>query len=86
MTVSDIRILKNKCQHFGLFEQINRTKMKVIIIHVTAFFVNVLFAIILNSRLMAFDLNYALNRGKENNLYDITIHESIFFQKGNRID
>lgn len=57
--------------------------MKVIIIHVIAFFVNVLFAISLTSRLLLLNSNYALSRGKGNNLYDITIHESIFLQKEN---
>lgn len=57
--------------------------MKVIIIHVIAFFVNVLFAITFTSRLLVFNSNYALNRGKGNNVYDITIHKSIFLQKEN---
>lgn len=57
--------------------------MKVIIIHVIVFFVNVLFAISLTSRILVFSSNYALNRGNWNYLYDITIHESIFLQKEN---
>lgn len=57
--------------------------MKVIIIHVIAFFVNVLFAITFTSRLLVFNSNYALNRGKGNYLCDIMIHKSIFLQKEN---
>lgn len=40
----------------------------------------------LTSRLLVFNSNHALNRGKGNNLYDITIHKSIFLQIENWID
>lgn len=55
--------------------------MGVIIKHVMAFFVNVLFVISLISWLLAINLNYALNLGKWNNLFKITIHESISLPK-----
>lgn len=81
MTVSEIRIerenriLKISASILWLFEQVNHTKIEVIIKHAIAFFVNLI------SSLLAFNSNYALNWGKGNNIYNITIHESISLQK-----
>lgn len=81
MTVSEIRIerenriLKISASILWLFEQINHTKIEVIIKHAIVFFVNLI------SSSLAFNSNYALNWGKGNNIYNITIHESIFLKK-----
>lgn len=84
MNVSEIRILKISASICIWIIQTNQSYTNESYYYTCNSIIgNVLFAISLTSGLLVFNSHYALNRGEGNNLYDITIHESIFLQKEN---